>query len=81
MEYDSRSPESILAFDISFEFYRAKNDDELYFMEKKDAHMCGIISLNQIIEQLNNLGVDEEKIIIYHRAKEILTYLINENEK
>lgn len=81
MEYDSRSPEAMLAFDIAFEYSRAKNEDDLYLMEKKDAYMCGIISLNQIIEQLNKFNVDEQEIIVYHKAKEILTYLIKENEK
>ena len=81
MEYDSRSPEAMLAFDISFEFYRPKNQNHFCFMDKKDAHVCALISINQTIKALQELNVPEEQIELYQRTKELLTNLIIEDER
>jgi hypothetical protein len=78
MEYDSRSPEAMLAFDIAFEYYRCKNHNELYVLDKQDAYICSIVSINQIIRALNKLNVPEEEIEVYHKAKELLKSLIEE---
>lgn len=66
MSYDSKSSEAMFAFDLTFSFYRSRNEDEYSFLSLEQANECSLIALQHLKRE------NKERFDFYCRVEEII---------
>lgn len=66
--YDSKSSEAIMAFDLTFSFYRPRHEEEFSFLSLADANECALIALEHLKQQ------NEDKFDFYCRVEQIIRW-------
>jgi hypothetical protein len=73
MNYDSKSSEAIMAFDLTFSFYRPRHEEEFSFLSLADANECALIALEHLKTE------NEDKFDFYCRVEQIIRWNIKSN--
>jgi hypothetical protein len=66
--YDSQSSEAIMAFDLTFSFYRPRHEEEFSFLTLEYANECSLIALEHLKRE------NEDRFDFYCRVEEIIKW-------